>query len=423
MTDTKKYFDACVASIAEIVKFDSSLAPAQPSMPFGKGAADCLAYFLDLAASFGFETHNYDNYVGEVIFGEGKEFAVLAHLDVVPAGKGGAKLPFGGEICDGKLYGRGTMDDKGPAVICLYCLRALKESGFVPKKKIKLIVGCNEECGWACIDHYNQCAHMPEEGFTPDADFPAIFAEKGILHFETAFPLPDAPFTSLTAGERPNMVCDYAAASGVSVRGAEKEGICIHGDTVEARGKSAHASTPEKGVNALGILLSYFAEKDERVKNIYDLLFADKLGLRKIEDETGPLTMSANVARYENGTLYITTDIRYPATYTQEQICEKLNAFGAPYTLLHCQKPLYNDKNGFLVSTLQKVYCEQTGRTEEAIAIGGGTYARALKNGAGFGPQFPDEPSTIHQKDEYITLENVQKLLDIYTSAIYELTK
>ena len=133
--------------------------------------------------------------------------------------------------------------------------------------------------------------------------------------------------------------------------------------------------------------------------------------------------MSANVARYENGTLYITTDIRYPATYTQEQICEKLNAFGAPYTLLHCQKPLYNDKNGFLVSTLQKVYCEQTGRTEEAIAIGGGTYARALKNGAGFGPQFPDEPSTIHQKDEYITLENVQKLLDIYTSAIYELTK
>ena len=253
MTDTKKYFDACVASIAEIVKFDSSLAPAQPSMPFGKGAADCLAYFLDLAASFGFETHNYDNYVGEVIFGEGKEFAVLAHLDVVPAGKGWTKLPFGGEICDGKLYGRGTMDDKGPAVICLYCLRALKESGFVPKKKIKLIVGCNEECGWACIDHYNQCAHMPEEGFTPDADFPAIFAEKGILHFETAFPLPDAPFTSLTAGERPNMVCDYAAASGVSVRGAEKEGICVHGNTVEARGKSAHASTPEKGVNALGI--------------------------------------------------------------------------------------------------------------------------------------------------------------------------
>lgn len=423
MTDTKKYFDDCVASIAEIVKFDSSQAPALPGMPFGKGAADCLAFFLELADSFGFETHNYDNYVGEVIFGEGEEFAILAHLDVVPAGKGWTKLPFGGEISDGKLYGRGTMDDKGPAVICLYCLRALKESGFVPKKKIKLIVGCNEESGWACIDHYNQCAHMPETGFTPDADFPAIYAEKGILHFETAFPLPHAPFTSLCAGERANMVCDYAAASGADGKGAEKFGLTCHEDTVEARGKSAHASTPEQGINALGLLLAFFASRDERVADIHALLFDDKLGLRRLQDETGSLTMSANVARYEKETLYITTDIRYPATYTQEQICTLLDKMGAPYTLLHCQAPLYNDKNGFLISTLQRVYREQTGRTEGAIAIGGGTYARAIKNGAGFGPQFSDEPSTIHQKDEYITLENVQKLLDIYASAICELTK
>lgn len=423
MTDTKKYFDACVASIAEIVKFDSSQAPALPGMPFGQGTADCLAFFLELANSFGFETHNYDNYVGEVVFGEGEEFAILAHLDVVPAGKGWTKLPFGGEICGGKLYGRGTMDDKGPAVICLYCLRVLKESGFVPKKKIKLIVGCNEESGWACIDHYNRCAHMPEIGFTPDADFPAIYAEKGILHFETAFPLPRAPFTSLNAGERANMVCDYAVASGADGRGAEKFGLTCHGDTVEARGKSAHASTPEKGVNALGHLLAFFAEQDERVRDVWDIFFGDKLGLRRLHDETGSLTMSADVARYEEETLYVTTDIRYPATYKQEQICAILDKMGAPYTLLHCQAPLYNDKDGFLISTLQRVYREQTGRTESAIAIGGGTYARAIKNGAGFGPQFSDEPSTIHQKDEYITLENVQKLLDIYTSAIFELTK
>ena len=133
--------------------------------------------------------------------------------------------------------------------------------------------------------------------------------------------------------------------------------------------------------------------------------------------------MSPNTVQYKDGKVCIVTDIRYPATYTQEQICKLLNQFGAPYTLLHCQAPLFNDKNGFLITALQKVYQKHTGKADAPLAIGGGTYARALKNGAGFGPQFADEPSTIHQKDEYITLENVQKLLDIYTDAIYELTK
>ena len=424
--DTKQYFSACVTSIADMVKFDSAQAPALPGMPFGKGAADCLCAFLNLARSMGFATRNYDNYVGEVIFGDGaEEFAVLAHLDVVPAGEGWTHPPFAGEIADGKLYGRGTMDDKGPAVIALYCMKALKDAGFVPSKKIKLIVGCNEENGWACIDHYNEVAHMPEIGFSPDADFPAIYAEKGILQFRMDFPLPNAPFTALYGGERPNMVCAYAAAEGAAFDEtvAKKCGVASESGKIAARGRAAHASTPGEGENALGKLLAYFANFDERIAQIYALLFEDSFGLKEMKDETGGLTMSPDVADYADGILSITVDIRYPATKKREDVTAVLDTFGAPYVLLHCQEPLYNDKNGPLIAALQKVYAEKTGRREEAIAIGGGTYARALKNGAGFGPQFPNEPSTIHQKDEYISLENVQKLLDIYTAAIYELTK
>ena len=423
--NTKLYFNDCVQDISKIVRIDSAQSPALPGMPFGKGAADSLAYFLNLAARFGFETHNYDNYVGEVLFGKGEEFAVLAHLDVVPAGSGWTKDPFGGEIADGKLYGRGTMDDKGPAIICLYALKILKDAGFSPKKKIKLIVGCNEENGWECIRHYKSVAHMPDCGFTPDADFPAIYAEKGILHFEMRFSLPHPPFTALCGGERVNMVCDSARAEGAAYDAAraERYGVAQSGGALCAKGIAAHASTPEKGKNALAALLAYFAEEDSGVRSAYDCLFADVLGLTKLYDETGFLTMSPNVAKYEDGALCIATDIRYPATFTQEQICALLDKFGAPYTLLHCQAPLYNDKNGFLISALQKVYKKHSGRSDEPLAIGGGTYARALKNGAGFGPQFSDEPSTIHQKDEYVSLENVQKLLDIYTDALYELTK
>ena len=146
----KKYFDELVASTAEIIKFDSSLKPAEGEYPFGKETADCLAYFLSLAENMGFEVHNYDNYAGEVVFGKGEEFAILAHLDVVPAGSGWTYPPFGGIINDDisaggvagkKLWGRGAMDDKGPAMTCLYALKALKDEGFRPRRKIKLIVG------------------------------------------------------------------------------------------------------------------------------------------------------------------------------------------------------------------------------------------------------------------------------------------
>ena len=189
---TERYFDDLVNSLSKFIQFDSSLKPAEGEYPFGKETADCLAYFLSLAEEMGFETHNYDNYVGEVVFGTGEEFAILAHLDVVPAGSGWKYPPFGGVINDDisnggvigkKIWGRGAMDDKGPAMVCLYALKALKDEGFKPCRKIKLIVGCNEECGWKCIEHYKKVAHMPDEGFTPDADFPVIYAEKGILHF------------------------------------------------------------------------------------------------------------------------------------------------------------------------------------------------------------------------------------------------
>ena len=171
----EKYFNDIVRSTSEILQFDSSLKEGTSEYPFGKETADCLAYYLNLANEMGFETKNYDNYVGEVIFGEGKEFAILAHLDVVPAGNGWKYPPFGGVINDDiseggvegmKIWGRGAMDDKGPAVACLYALKALKDQGFSLRRKIKLIVGCNEECGWKCIEHYNKVAKMPNFGFS-----------------------------------------------------------------------------------------------------------------------------------------------------------------------------------------------------------------------------------------------------------------
>ena len=420
-----KYYEQAVNSIAESIRFDSSLGKHTSKTPFGQGAADCLAHFLTLAESLGFETKNYDNYVGEVLFGEGEEFAILCHLDVVPAGDGWTKDPFGGEISDGQIWGRGALDDKGPAICALYAMKSLKDKGFVPGKKIKLIVGCNEECGWGCIEHYNECAHMPETGFSPDADFPVIYAEKGILQLRLHFPLARAPFLHLEGGKQANMVCDYCEATprSLTVTKARELGLTIEKKRIIAYGKSAHGSTPDLGKNAILPILRFFEGKSEVIKRIIECLFDDIYGLKELEDETGKLTMSPNVIKFRKGQILVQVDIRYPATLPVERVLEKVKQFGVVYETVHFQKPLYHDKNSELIQTLLSTYEECTGHKAEPIAIGGGTYARALKNGVGFGPEMPGDIPCIHMADEHISLERVQLLLDIYEKAIERLTK
>lgn len=421
------YFEQTVKSISESIRFDSSLSRATSAMPFGKGAADCLAHFLALADSLGFETHNYDNYVGEVIFGDAeKEFAILAHLDVVPAGNGWTRDPFGGEVSEDRIWGRGAIDDKGPAMCILYALKALKDEGFVPKKKIKFIVGCNEECGWACIDHYNEVASMPEEGFSPDGSFPVIYAEKGILHVRLHFPMGEKPpFFFLEGGSSANMVCDECSATPrtLTLTRARELGLEIRNKKLIAHGKSAHGSTPELGENAILPILKFFEEKSEQVRYIIDCVFNDKFHLTDLEDETGKLTLSPDMIKYRKGEVQVICDIRYPSTIPYSVIVGKLAEMGVKYETIHHQKPLMQDKNSELVQTLLKAYEDCTGVHAEPIAIGGGTYARALKNGVAFGPEMDNDEPVIHQANEYITFDRVRLLLNVYKKAICELTK
>lgn len=416
----EKIIKDVIKDISEIIKFDSSQKPAEKNAPFGAGARKSLDYFLNLAKSFGFEANDYDGYAGEVIFGEGEEFAILAHLDVVPAGRGWTKEPFGGEIDEknARVWGRGVMDDKGPAVIALYSLKALKDEGFKPKRKIKLIVGCNEENGWACIDYYKAHAHMPDEGISPDADFPVIYAEKGILQLKLKFAV-EGDYSSLRGGERANMVCDYCEIKAP----ADKAKLSALNLTAEngkiiSRGKSAHGSTPEMGTNAIPPILKYSG-----LDGINKTLFETRFGLTELKDETGVLTFSPNVIEGGKNCIFVTCDVRYPATMSKLSVLAPIEKAGVVYEILHEQEPLFNDRECFLIKTLCGVYNEVTGKNVTPIAIGGGTYARALKCGAAFGPEEEGEENTIHQANEYITFEKIEKCFKIYKLAIERLTK
>lgn len=422
----KEYLEQAVKSICESVRFDSSRGEKKADAPFGQGALDCLLHFLALAESMGFETHNYDGYVGEVIFGDGEEeFAILAHLDVVPAGDGWTKDPFGGKIEDGKIWGRGTVDDKGPAVCCLYCLKSLKDKGFAPRKKIKLIVGCNEECGWGCIEHYKKVATLPKIGFSPDAEFPVIYSEKGIMQVRFHFPLEHAPFTFLEGGKSLNMVCDYCEATPVTLTQsrAKLHGLEIKNKKLISHGKSAHASTPELGENAILPILRYFEKKSETVKYVIECLFEDKFGLQQVHDSVDGLSLSPDTIKYRKGELQVVCDIRYPASFEEKRVYDMIDSFGVKYETVSSQKPIRVSKSSELVTTLLSVYEEVTGTVSMPVSIGGGTYARALKHGVAFGPEMPGDEPVVHQPNEYITLERVEFLLEIYEKAIRRLTE
>ena len=420
----EKYFDDIKSNLKKLIAIPSIEGKPQEGMPFGKDVYDALEFTLSLARELGFETKNYDNYIGEAIYGEGEEMAILTHLDVVPVGKlsDWKYPPFSGEEVDGRIYGRGTMDDKGPAIVCLFALKALKDEGFMPNKKIKLIFGCNEESGWKCIDHYKKVAKMPDFGFSPDADFPVIYAEKGILHvafyFENEYNLKE-----IIGGDRINVVPDRCEALAPFVQSfADEIGITMENEKIVSFGKTAHGSTPENGKNAIFAMLAYLENIGLVTSEIREKLFEDKFGLKNFYDETGHLSLSPDVIRIEDGKIKVSVDIRFPSTFDVELIKRKLEKIG-PFKVLSYQPPLYNAQDSFIVKTLLDVFNSTMKTDLKPMAIGGGTYARALKTGTAFGPQMPDEESTIHQPNEYVTIENLKLQFTMYKEAIKKLTK
>ena len=406
------YVKKSLYSLQNLIKIKSVEGEKTNAFPFGEGPAKCLNAFLSIASEMGFETVNYDNYIGEVIFGSGNDkdgLAILAHLDVVPEGDVSMwTYPPYDLSFDGKyLYGRGIIDDKGPAVICLYALKQLKDEGFIPNRKIKLILGTNEESGWGCIDYYNKVATFPSEGFTPDGEFPVIYAEKGIYHIKYQFKVGDG-VTDIFGGDRVNMVCDKVT---LRLKGEDTERVF--------KGVSAHGSTPELGDNAIKKALEYLVSVGEFSKTDYANLFENATGIKNINDETGYLTFSPNVISYNNGIITVLVDVRYPSLQNLDYIKAELNKIGE-FTLLHYQKPLFNDKNGKLVKTLLEVFNEKTGQNAKPIAIGGGTYARAIKQGVAFGASFDEHA---HIPNEKQLLSNYELCYDIYYEAIKNLTK
>jgi succinyl-diaminopimelate desuccinylase len=427
--------------------------------PFGEGINEAFLHLLQLGADSGFSIKNLDGYAGHIeLTGSSEDVVgVLCHVDVVPEGDGWTSDPYGANIRDGKIFARGALDDKGPTIAAFYALKIIKDLALPLTKNVRMIIGTDEESEWRCVDHYFKHEKMPVVGFAPDADFPIIFAEKGIIDVTlkqtstSEIEHGDVILQSFQSGRRFNMVPDFAEATIMNsnatdvrqlftdyLNEAEVKGACkINGDslTFSIEGISAHAMEPNNGKNA-GILLAAFLNKlkldtqgRHYIKTIVDVFGNDTRGENlqiSYKDEiSGDLTVNLGVMSYSKKSGgQIGVNIRYPVTGNAEYIKKgftELDGFD-----LHSfadSKPHHVKENHPLIQTLQNVYEQQTGEKAELIAIGGGTYARALEAGVAFGPLFPGRPDIAHQKDEYIIIEDLLKATSIYAQAIYELAK
>ena len=426
MTETRKYIeehrDEMTELLAELVAVPSVQGEAADGCPFGAEPARALAIMLEKCRDYGFSVENVDNYAGSADFGGEPALAILSHLDVVPAGSGWSSDPFTLTRDGDKLIGRGAIDDKGPAVAAVFALRAIKELGIPLKKGVRLIFGTNEENGSADLEYYRKKRELPPMVFTPDGEYPVINAEKGMLRVYFSAAAPEN--VEIKAGTVINAVpanCRFSVVEALS------DGPKMTFGTTE--GTSAHASTPEKGENAI---TKFLAEHGKNVPLLSELaeLFPHRetdgssCGLGFSDPISGSMTCVLSMLNTEGGRLRGGIDIRFPLDRKKAEIsdiiCGHLREAGFDIDSCEGVEPHCTDGESEFVQALLRVYERVTGEAGRCIAIGGGTYVHEIEGGVAFGAEFPNTDYHMHSPDEFITVGDLLKNAELMAEAIVE---
>ena len=447
-----------IDELCRLIRIESVRTEAQPGMPYGPGPAEALAAAQEIAAAHGFETKNWDNRVVTFDLGPAQRgLDILAHLDVVPvADDWTVTRPFVPLVWEGKLYGRGSADDKGPAMAALYALRAVKELCVPLRKGVRLILGSDEECGSSDIEHYYATEAPAPMTFTPDADFPLINIEKGRVHgaFEASWTESEATprVQSLHAGDRANVVPGKAeafilggsaAAFAEAARAAEAETGARFtltdtegGVQLISEGEGVHASAPMNGCNALTALLTLLKALPLAPGGATPYLRAlaalfphgdwrgTALGVARHEERSGDTTIACTVLHLENGALRGMFDARTAIGATKENTADVI-ALALAQHGLRCECGVAPEHHvpadTPLVQALLKCYEQYTGQKGSPIAIGGGTYVHELENGVAFGCAMPGVDNRMHGADEFSILDDLILSGEMFAQAIIDL--
>ena len=442
-----KYREDILKDLGELVSIES-VSSQKP-----EEAQRALEFMLKRAEEMGLETENVGDIAGHAQYGSGgKLCGVLTHLDVVPAGSGWSSNAFALSRRDGRLYGRGVADDKGAAVVALYCLKALKDEGIIGKNTLRAIFGTREEVGMEDVKAYFKAQPMHEISFTPDCDYVICISEKGIMQIEISAPDNDGTFLNeFRAGNAVNAVPDKAyvlldcsesdehqlyrfADAKTNVDFEFK--YTIDGMMVIATGKASHACEPQKGVNAAAQLIDLLTS-NFGYRGLGSLIgFIDSaigvetngnsLGIKMRDSASGSLSLCLSTVTVEENTAKATIDIRYPVTMDSAAIFYRVRKAaekeGLSVKILCHHKPLHLSEDSPQIELLKGAYKAVTGEEPKLYSTGGGTYARELGgNGVAFGPVFQDDYSNMHERDESLDEEKFFLHAQICLQAMYDM--
>ena len=424
--------------------------------PFGSGPREALDLILSFGERDGYKTKLVENKAGHIEVGQGEElFGILGHVDVVPVVEADwTSHPFKPEIRDGKIFARGSLDDKGPTMAAYYAVKLLDKLGVKWNKRVRVIIGSDEETGFRCVEAYFKHEEQPASGFTPDAMFPLVYAEKARATFDhkLKFVVEDGNYNyklvKFNGGQVLNMVIASAKAELVGEVSDIKEkfenflaqekldGEVTVEDTIKLtlKGKAAHGSTPQYGINGATKLAEFLSTLglDNNGKNFVNYIveklandpFGEKLGIDYSDNEMGEATYNYGIIDYDllKKVGIVSTDCRHPMKFDLVARLNGVKVDNIDIEVTSTKEAHYVPKDDELVTTLMDVYRKHTGDTKnDAFVLGGGTYARCLKKGVAFGLLFPDKEDTMHQANEYLEVEDLLLATAIYAEGIYKL--
>jgi len=433
--------DDLIKSIQELVSINSIEDTPKDDMPFGKGVDDALRFTLNLGKELGFKTFYGDGYYGYIEIGDGDELiGILAHLDVVPVENpdNWAYPPFSGQIHDDKLYGRGSVDDKGPLLAALYAMKTVMQSDVKLNKRIRLILGTNEETQWKGIEKYLELEEVPSCGFTPDSDYPLINAEKGLLQVKLSYT--DKSTFTLNGGGALNSVPDNCTYEGPQIDQLVETASLLKykydSSTIffKTLGKPSHSAKAHKGINAIGRMVTIL-HKENITSSLIDFMgneIGEDYNAHNIfgifeDDVSGKITFNMAKVSIDKEKQELFIDIRYPVTKSEKEVINllknKASNYGLHLEIISSLPPLYIPIQHPLIKTLRQIFEHVTGLDSTPISTGGATYARSLNNCVAFGPLFPGKSKLAHQNNEYIDLNDLMKSVLMYAMAIERLGK
>lgn len=441
---------ALLDDAARLISIDSALDAehAASGAPFGPGPRAALDEALAIAARVGLETHDGEGFAGFADWpGEsGQQLAVIGHVDVVPAGEGWTFPPFALTREGDVLVGRGITDDKGPLLCALYALKFWIDRGESLRHGVRFIFGCNEETGMADVSHYLAHNPAPDFLFTPDAEFPLCYGEKGLFGCTVSFDLPGDALVSIDGGMASNAVPATAQAmvraDAATLPEAERISVEPVGEglaRVVAEGVGAHASMPEGSVNAIAVLANYLCgagccSEAERGRLAFLAQAAgttdgSAFNVAARDDDFGALTSVVGMVRTEEGCCSFTVDVRFPDSTGAEALERGVRAAAsragvdATVEVTRAQEPFVVNPEAPAVKALLRGYCEETGREVRPFTMGGATYAREFPHAVSFGAcepgafPVPEWVGGMHAANEGVAEAELKRALAIYIRA------